>query len=335
MKPEHIQSLVDSSETTRISEWGYVEGEIPSSYMQYEQWVQRGDYHPLHYMADHRKDIRSSLKSYYPDFESALVFLFNYTDEKKIQNSFYESTDSNGLKISSYALSFEGEDYHQVIQNELNSFGHKLQETLDKLDYRLAIDIHPVLDRDLAYRAGLGWFGKNSMLINPKQGSFFMIGSLLLSQKLELPMKSVETDHCGSCQACVRDCPTLAIDEKNRQIIASRCISTFTIETFKPAPPIEGHVENGSGEIFGCDICQDVCPWNRRPIRRAREREWTKSSKSSFLRDFFLTPPPEEVEAALKKMSKREFKRVFKHTSLERTGRDGMIKNIQLFTKNS
>lgn len=333
MKLEEAQNIVDSIGSSYICDWGYVEGELPASFEQYEQWVKRGDYEPLHYMADHRKEIRSNLKSYYPDFKSALVFLFSYSAEKKSQNNFYQTQSSNGLKMASYALSFQGQDYHQVIKDELNSVGEELQKHVENLSFKHATDIHPVLDRDLAYRAGLGWFGKNSMLISPKEGSFCMIGALLLDQKLELPSRKIQSDHCGTCTACVQECPTLAIDEKNRQIVASRCISTFTIETFKAASPIEGHVEKGSGEIFGCDICQDVCPWNRRPLQRAPEVLWPSSSQSTLIKDFFLTRSPEEIELALSQMSKREYKRVFKQTSLDRTGRDGLLKNIQLFKK--
>lgn len=332
MRPEVVQNILDSLQSKYICDWGYVEGELPSSYEQYDQWIKRGDHGPLHYLADHRKDIRSRLTSYYPSFKSALVFLFSYSAEKKALNNFYQTKESNGLKIASYALGFEGEDYHQVVQTELNFVGDKLKENHKDLELKLASDIHPVLDRDLAYRAGLGWFGRNSMLISPKEGSFCMIGALLIDHKLEITPRKLQTDHCGTCTACIQHCPTLAIDGERRQIKASRCISTFTIETFKEAPPIEGHKSKGSGEIFGCDICQDVCPWNRRPLQRASEISWPSSSQAKLIQDFFLTRSPKEIEIALTQMSKRKYKRVFKQTSLDRTGRDGMLKNIDLFS---
>ena len=333
MKPDDIDEILHSLKSDHLCDWGYVEGALPSSYSQYQAWVEKGHHTPLGYMADHRKELRENLKNYYSDFQSALVFLFSYAPEKKAQDQFYQKPESNGLKIASYALSFGAEDYHHVIQDELNQIGSQLKEKREGLEFKQALDIHPVLDRDLAFRAGLGWFGKNSMLISRKEGSFVMIGSILLNQKFELSVPEVETDHCGSCRACIDACPTLAIGEETRQIEASRCISTFTIETFKPARAIAGHVENGSGEIFGCDICQDVCPWNRRPLKVSRNVDWPSSSTANKISDLFLRPDPEKIVRALKNMSKREYKRTFKGTALERTGRDGLIKNIELFTK--
>ena len=202
------------------------------------------------------------------------------------------------------------------------------------LEAKFSLDTQPILERDLAYRAGLGWFGKNSMFINKSKGSFFIIGSLLLSEKLPLSKLKNEVDHCGQCTACIDSCPTQAIDPKTRTILTQKCISTYTIELFKDGttPPI-GFIP-GASEIFGCDICQDVCPWNKRVFRNYskinnfKEHEFSKE-KESLISGFFLKKPLEEIIKKLKGMSNRGFKKQFKGTPIERTGRVGLLKNLK------
>src|SRR5690606_21900042 len=183
-----------------------------------------------------------------PEFQSALVFLFSYQEAKKwlMENKEYT--------VAGYSLGFGGEDYHRALKSRLQRIAESLNRPEIKIFFSL--DAQPIMERDLAYRAGLGWFGKNSMLISRKEGSYFIIGSILFSEKLEVEPNQIELDHCGKCNACAESCPTEAIDPQTRTLISEKCISTFTIETFKEAPAPDGF-EKSRGEIFGCDICQD------------------------------------------------------------------------------
>ena len=288
----------------KIIEWGYIMSSKPESWTHYEKWIDNNYHGPLKYMADERKDLRASLNNFYPEFKSALVFLFDYTSTaKKNQN------DQN-YKFAAYTKGFDGIDYHYWIKDKLE----KIAKDLGIENYKLSIDAQPVLERDLAFRAGLGWFGKNSMLINQKKGSFFLISSILLDQELNLSTKTLETDHCGNCTRCIVACPTDAI-VSDRVIDANKCISTFTIETFKEAEPPKGY-PTARGEIFGCDICQEVCPWNSKPLLNS-----VSDNKEVHFEEIFQNTD-------LNQISNREFKRIFKGTSLERTGRVGLLKNI-------
>lgn len=300
----------DFCESFGAVSWGYTEEDIPRTYNEYHDWVDRGLAKPLHYLEDERKIKRSSLKSVYPDFACALVFLFDYNPQIK--------TDT--IKLAHYTLAFDGLDYHHVLRERLHQIGMAISH--DQNHFKVIIDVEPVLERDLAYRSGQGWFGKNSMLINQKHGSYFLIGSLLFNTKaVNPPLSHIEVDHCGHCTACIDKCPTDAISENERTIITERCISTFTIEIFKESSPPKGYVQEK--EIFGCDICQDVCPWNR----KIELKDYT-SEKSIMIKNFFYHRPLREVVRDLKNMSGREYKRKFKHTSLERTGLKGLIKNL-------
>ena len=260
MKP--LLSLSKASlESLGILEWGYTEDSLPLSFNQFEQWIHSGQQGPLNYLSDHRKNLRSDLRHVYPEFQSALVFLFSYQEAKKWL------LENNRHEVAAYTLGFEGEDYHTALKSRLDQVFEDLKKQSPQLERFISLDAQPILERDLALRAGLGWFGKNSMLINQKEGSYFIIGSLLLNQKLSLELTKPDIDHCGQCVACVEACPTKAIDSETRTLIAAQCISTYTIEIFKEAQAPEGF-EKSRGEFFGCDICQDVCPWNRKPLSR-------------------------------------------------------------------
>lgn len=303
-----------------VIDWGYTEELSPRSYEHYESWVERGDHGALKYLADHRKDARKSLENIFPEVKSALCFLFSYHPEKLALENFYQSKESNGLKVASYTLGFEGLDYHVVVRDYLEKIATKLQETYS-FNYRHSLDIHPVLERDLAYRAGLGWFGKNSMLIHREHGSFFIIGSLLLDQKLDLKIKETETDHCGQCRACIDACPTDAIDEEHRSLIADKCISTWTIEIFKEGPSAPIGMESAQGEIFGCDICQDVCPWNRFAKRHSEPQ---------------FEPHPDLLDMTKndwEEITEEVFRELFRRSAVKRTKFKGLQRNIDFLLK--
>jgi epoxyqueuosine reductase len=302
-----------------VVDWGYTEENLPASFSRFDDWVKAGHHGALTYLSDHRKDLRDDLKKLYPDFQSALVFLFSYRPAKKWL------LENNRHEIASYALGFGGEDYHHSLKRSLTSILEDLKKENSGIEGFLTLDAQPVLERDLAFRAGLGWFGKNSMLINRSEGSYFIIGSILLNQKLPITVKQTETDHCGQCRACVDACPTLAIDGDTRTLTADKCISTFTIELMKEAPAPAG-MENSRGEVFGCDICQDICPWNTKPLVR--------TTPSLFLEKFpnvaaLFSSSPASLLQFFEKESGRGVQKHLAGSALSRPGKKGWLKNLK------
>lgn len=317
-----------------VVDFGYTENPIPKTREHYNQWVNSHHHEPLHYLEGDRQEKRQDLANYYPEFQSALVFLFSYHPARnKLQELYRGHPEWNGLKLASYTMGYSGWDYHDFLKEKLEGIGSRLKNEYG-LEFRLALDTHPVLERDLAQRAGLGWFGKNSMLINREHGSFFIIGSLLLNKKLNLKDKKADTDHCGQCTRCIEACPTEAIDPQTRTIVAKDCISTFTIEQFKLESEPSKKMDLTKGFIFGCDICQDVCPWNKRIDRHGKipaGSEWTQ--KEQKILDFFLLRPVSEVHKNLEEISGKEFERYFQKTSFARSGKRGLLKNIRLYLR--
>jgi epoxyqueuosine reductase len=312
-----------------IIDWGYTEVSEPINYQKFRDWISQNNYGPLDYLADNRADIRKDIKNYFPQYQSALVFLFSYQTANQFLNQFYNSAKSNGLKIASYTLGFEGFDYHLIINKRLEEIAQKIKLEYGDCEFKLAIDVHPVLDRDLAFSAGLGFYGKNSMFINKSAGSFTIIGSLLFDRKFDFEKKKIDTDHCGQCTRCIDACPTDAIMKDDRTINTSRCISTFTIEQFKIDTVPDPKLNLSSGFIFGCDICQDVCPWNQRIVRKNPVIDYYISEKMQEMFNFFLTDHPTQILEKIKLLSNNQFKKVFLNTSFYRSGKRGILKNFQ------
>lgn len=302
-----------------VLDWGYTEDPIPHTHQYFEEWTKNGEHGPLGYLSDHRKDLRSDLRKVFPEFQSALVFLFSYQPAKKWL------LENNQHSVAGYALGFGGEDYHRALKLRLDQIATSLN--LSNLKVFNSLDAQPIMERDLALRAGLGWFGKNSMLINRREGSYFIIGSLLLNQKLPLENADIDTDHCGQCTACADACPTNAIDIESRTLSASKCISTYTIEIFKDAPPPEGF-DKSRGEIFGCDICQDVCPWNKKPLQRVVSALHLKDSLH-FLKDWLFEWPKEKLQKLIEEDTNRGFKKKLFGTPFDRPGKEGWLKNLR------
>ncbi|MBC7539761.1 MAG: DUF1730 domain-containing protein [Bacteriovorax sp.] len=322
--------------TYGIVDYGYTTEAIPATLDNYNSWIDDNNHLPLVYLEGLRQEKRQSLKEHWPLFESALVFLFSYHDTHNKLQALYQNDPSwNGLKLASYTLGFEGIDYHHKIKENLIEIGESLKLTHEGLEYKLTLDTHPVLERDLAMRAGIGWFGKNSMLINRHHGSFFIIGSLLLNKKIQnVELKSIETDHCGQCTRCIDACPTDAIDPVSRTIVAKDCISTFTIEQFRLDTVPSEKMTLKEGTIFGCDICQDVCPWNKRRDRLQTSSHIDfKDENQKKILNFFLKREVKVLAEDLNTLSEGAFKRLFKNTSFERSGRRGLYKNIILYLK--
>jgi epoxyqueuosine reductase len=318
-----------------ISEWGYTELAESNSFFRYQKWIELKKYLPLNYLADDRMFKRKNLKNYFENFESAIVVVFSYKHSSDFLKQFYLSNESNGLKIASYTLGFDGLDYHLKLKSDLEKIILKLTEKIQNIDYKFSLDIHPVLERELASRAGIGWHGKNSMLITRESGSYFIIGSILTNKKFTSELKKLETDHCGQCTRCADACPTKAIDPVTRTLTAKDCISTYTIEEFKLETIPSKKLNLNSGFIFGCDICQDVCPWNTRLDRVLQKTQnLIPNLQQIKLIDFFLTRKIENILESLQNFSNNEFKHFFKDTSFERSGKRGLIKNFLFYFNN-
>jgi len=267
-----------------------------------EQWLENGHHASMSYMERNRE------KRYNPALlvehaKSVITVLYNYFPKKTLPAE-------NNYKISKYAY---GKDYHFVIKQKLNNLLEKIEEKAGKRIARVFVDSAPVLDRAWAIRSGLGFIGKNTLLINKKGGSFFFIGQIIIDLDLEYEKTADYTNYCGSCTACIDACPTNAI--KPFEVDARRCISFLTIENRDEIPKeFDGKMEEW---IFGCDICQDVCPWNLRFASPHNEPLFEPSEQLLSMRK----PDWDNLD-------KPTFKKLFKHSPVERTGYKGLMKNI-------
>lgn len=265
----------------------------------FQDWINKNHHGEMKYLETERSQTRrKDPKQILPECKSILVLAIPYSPiNKKISE----------LQIASYAL---GDDYHDVLPQKLKAIVEFIEEQLgEKIPNRYYTDSGPLLERELAQRAGLGWIGKNSMLINPQAGSTFFLAEILLGIELE-PDEKFSTDHCGTCTRCITACPTNCI-LPNRTIDSNRCISYLTIE-LKNEIPENSRTQIGNW-IFGCDICQQVCPWNRfaQPADSAFE---TKIPLPVLTSDLVLTP--------------EEFNLRFKKSPIKRTKRRGYLRNI-------
>ncbi|MGA0415594.1 MAG: tRNA epoxyqueuosine(34) reductase QueG, partial [Flavobacteriaceae bacterium] len=225
-----------------IAEATFLEEEAP----RLEQWLKAGHHGTMHYMERHF-DKRLDPGKLVPGARSVISLLYNYyTPQLQI--------DPEAPKISKYAY---GTDYHFVLKKKLKRLFQRLQERFGAIQGRVFVDSAPVMDKAWAVKSGLGWLGKNTNVIAPKKGSFFFICEIITD--LELEYDAPITDHCGTCTACIDACPTGALSPY--QIDGSKCISYFTIELKDALPPaMKDQMDHW---MFGCDVCQTVCPWNR------------------------------------------------------------------------
>ena len=283
-----------------ISKAGFLEEEAPKL----EYWLNKNMNGEMSYM-QRNFDMRLDPTKIVEGAKSVISLTYNYYTEKT-----YE--DSN-FKISKYAY---GDDYHFVIKNKLKDLFEYIKEKTGDINGRVFVDSAPVLERAWAKKSGLGWIGKNTNLISKKNGSFFFLCEIILD--LELEYDNIETDHCGSCTACIDACPTNAIVEPY-VVDGTRCISYYTIELKNNIPD---YAKNTYDDwIFGCDICQDVCPWNR----------FSKPHKEPLFNsdDEFLSMNKNDwIE-----MTKETFNKVFKNSAIKRAGFDGIKRNIEFIKR--
>ncbi len=280
-----------------VSKAGFLEEEAP----RLENWLNQNMNGTMSYMGNYF-DKRLDPRLLVDDAKSVISLLLNYFPSEIPQ-------DADAPKISKYAY---GEDYHDVIKEKLKSLLSFIREKAGDINGRVFVDSAPVLDRAWAKKSGLGWVGKNSNLINKTSGSFFFIAELIVDIELEYdgPVK----DYCGTCTRCIDSCPTDAIVEPYI-VDGSKCISYFTIELKENIPAaVKGNFENW---MFGCDICQDVCPWN----------SFSKPHKE----------PAFDPSSGLLKIKKEEwlelteeiFNKVFEKSAVKRTKFKGLKRNIE------
>ncbi|CAD0002734.1 tRNA epoxyqueuosine(34) reductase QueG [Flavobacterium salmonis] len=279
-----------------ISKAGFLEEEAP----RLEKWLNKNHHGQMAYMENHF-DKRLDPTLLVDDAKSVVSLLLNYYPA--------ETQSQDSFKISKYAY---GQDYHFVIKEKLKEFLFSIQEKIGDVSGRAFVDSAPVLDRAWAAKSGLGWIGKSGNLITQKVGSFYFIAELILD--LDLEYDYATTDHCGSCTACIDACPTQAIVEPH-VIDGGKCISYYTIELKENIPyEMKGKFDEW---MFGCDTCQDVCPWNR----------FSKSHSEP------LFNPNRELLSFSKKdwieITEETFRVVFKNSPIKRTKFDGLKRNIK------
>lgn len=218
----------------------------------YQTWIAQGNAGEMRYLTDHRAEVRRDVRNLLPSARSVICV-------GKLYNTPDPPPSPDAARISRYAWGTG--DYHAILRTALEALVATLSARAD-FEHKICVDTAPLLERSLAKEAGLGWIGKNTCLINEPQGSWFFLGELITS--LDLAPDAAPKDRCGTCTACIDACPTQAIIPNGGEwtLDSRRCISYLTIELRGPIPE-EFHTGIGN-HVFGCDVCQDVCPWNRR-----------------------------------------------------------------------
>ena len=282
-----------------ISKAEFLEDEAP----RLERWLKDGKHGKMAYMENHF-DKRLDPRLLVPDAKSIISLLFNY----------YTPLDQldGAPKISKYAY---GKDYHHVLKVKLKQLFQIINNKIGEVSGRVFVDSAPVMEKSWAVRSGLGWQGKNTNLISKKAGSFFFIAELIVD--LELEYDTPVTDHCGTCTACIDACPTEALTPY--QIDASKCISYLTIELKDQIPTtFKSKMDDWA---FGCDVCQDVCPWNR----------FSKQHNEPL-----FNPSSEVINYTQKnweEITHETFNIIFKNSAIKRTGFKGFKRNISFLKK--
>ena len=273
-----------------------------------EAWLSKGLHGKMHYMENHF-DLRIDPTRLVPGAKSVITLLFNYfpAEVQKEDSSFV---------VSKYAY---GDDYHEVIRPKLRQLLASLQQEIGQIEGRGFVDSAPVLERSWALRSGLGWIGKNGNIIHKGAGSYFFIATLITDLELNYD-EPYAKDYCGSCTRCIDACPTDAI-LPDKVVDGSRCISYFTIELKELLIPdaLKGQFEN---RMFGCDICQEVCPWNRFSTPHNHEELKPRQEILTFSDKEWL------------ELTEENFRKIFKGSPLKRAEFKGIMRNIT-FLKSS
>ncbi|MFZ5551837.1 MAG: tRNA epoxyqueuosine(34) reductase QueG [Bacteroidota bacterium] len=284
-----------------ISKAEFLEEEAP----RLSAWLKNNSHGEMKYMENHF-DKRLDPRLLVDGAKSVISFLYNYHTENK-------QTDPTAPKISKYAF---GEDYHHVIKDKLTDLVQTLEEKIGKINGRIFVDSAPVMDKVWAKKSGLGWIGKNTNLITRESGSFYFIAEFITDLELEYdgPIK----DYCGTCTRCIDECPTDAIVEPY-VVDGSKCISYFTIELKGEIPTV--YKEKTDNWMFGCDVCQDVCPWNsfsqphREPLFQPNEK-LLAMTKNEW-----------------KELTEEVYRQLFRRSAVKRAKFEGLKRNIRFIAE--
>ena len=289
--------------------------EPPPHYSTFENWLAQDRHGSMNYLADERsRTRRADPKQILPECKSILVLATPYNPPLPMGEGLGVR---DNVKIAAYA---QGADYHDILPARMQELVQFIEAQVGgPVKNRWYTDTGPILERDLAQRAGIGWIGKNSMLINPKQGSYFFLSEILLDLELE-PDAPFITDHCGTCTRCIQACPTQCI-LPDRTLAAQHCISYLTIE-LKDDIPLELRDKIGDW-AFGCDICQMVCPWNR----------FASKGDSAFDAPSTARKTPHTLTEELT-LTPQAFNSRFKRTPPQRAKRRGYLRNIAVVLGN-
>lgn len=285
---------------------GIASAEAPPNYTRYLAWLKANMHGEMAYLERHA-ELRAKPDNLLPGAKSLLMVGLNYARPP---------AEGDGARIATYAL---GRDYHKVVRSRLKRIGKLLEEWEPGAQWRVCVDSAPLLERDYAMAAGLGWYGKNTCLINTERGSLFLLGCLLTT--LDLPPDPPAVGGCGTCTACLDTCPTGAIVEPFR-LDARRCISYLTIEKRGEVDPA---LQPMMGDwLFGCDVCQDVCPFNH-----PRENSPLRARPTE---DDEMLPRIDERPALseLLALSPEEFAKRYSGTAIMRAGVEGMRRNAEI-----
>lgn len=267
-----------------------------------EKWLSSGAHGSMGYMANHFEK-RVDPRELVPGARTVISLSYNYFTQEK-------QHDPEAPKISIYAY---GKDYHKVIKKKLKALLERIKEEIGEINGRCFVDSAPVMEREWAQLSGLGWNGKNTLTINPKRGSYFFLAEIIIDLEVEpdVPLK----DHCGTCTRCIDACPTQAIDMNGYWLDASKCISYLTIELKDNIPEeFSGNMDNW---MFGCDICQQVCPWNK----FSRQHQEPAFKPKEQLLDM--------TAGEWKEITKEVFEDLFAGSAVKRTGYEGLKRNIR------
>lgn len=284
-----------------ISKAEFLEEEAP----RLEAWLKNNYHGEMKYMENHF-DKRLNPTLLVDGAKSVISLSYNYFPKTEIETL-------GNFKISKYAY---GEDYHEVIKEKLGELVAELQEEIGEFGFRIFVDSAPVLEKAWARKSGIGWVGKNANLITKKHGSFYFLAEIICDLELENDVET--TDHCGTCRACIEACPTKAIIS-DKIVDGSKCISYATIELKNEIPDyFEGKMDDW---IFGCGVCQDVCPWNRFSAPTLEEKFAPNFQKLNFRKKEW------------KELTQEIFSEIFRKSAVKRTKFSGLMRNIEFLTK--
>ena len=271
-----------------------------------DKWLDEGKHATMHWMAK-RKEERKNIYKYFPEVKSVISLGYNYyTGENNL--------NSDSLKISNYSW---GKDYHLVVKEKIYSIITFIKKYHPNLKYRVCVDTSPILEKYWGQKAGLGWVGKHTNLINDKLGSWFFLGEILLDIKLNYDMP-FSNDLCGTCTKCIEECPTEALDEY--VLDSNKCISYLTIEHRGDLPE---HFKNKLNNwIYGCDICQQVCPWNIKFSKKSKDQNFKIKNELKIM-----------DKTKWEKLSREEYIDIFSKSAIKRAKYEGIKRNINLNIK--